>query len=185
MAKPKSPVLPIVALPRDLVLLPGSTLRIPLQSRPDIANLLASIYSRATTPKPENAVTIGCVPLCSPQLSRDGKKLIEDGKASRNDAQYSEDPAQASPKDLFSYGTTGKVSGVQGRRQGELSLVVEGVSRFKLGKVIQEKPFLEAEIIYHEDEGKEYLGRFSTTSTDGIDNQWTWQISLYSSSSRT
>ncbi|KAJ9662399.1 hypothetical protein H2201_006108 [Coniosporium apollinis] len=152
MAKPKSPVLPIVALPRDLVLLPGSTLRIPLQSRPDIANLLASIYSRATTPKPENGVTIGCVPLCSPQLSRDGKKLIEDGKGSRNDAQYSEDPAQASSKDLFGYGTVGKVSGVQGRRQGELSLVVEGVSRFKLGKVIQEKPFLEAEIIHHEDE---------------------------------
>ena len=138
--------LPIVPLATSAVLLPGVTLRIPLQGRNDIAAILANIYSRASTPRPDAAtVTVGCVPINSPYLSPDGRKLIEDGNKKPRQ-EYPTDPSKATPKDLFNYGTFAKVAGVQGRRRGELALVVEGVSRFKIEKITQEKPYIEAKV---------------------------------------
>ena len=107
--------LPIVPLATSSVLLPGVTLRIPLQRRSDIAAILASIYSKAATPRPDaTAVTVGCVPLNSPYLSPDGTRLIEDG-SQKPKQERSVEPAQAKAKDLYRYGTLARVSGVQGR----------------------------------------------------------------------
>ncbi|KAK4983743.1 hypothetical protein LTR28_002438, partial [Elasticomyces elasticus] len=161
MGKTKPRVLPLVPLARGSVLLPGVTLRIPVQNRSDIAALLAHIYSRASTPVPDaNTVTVGCVPLNSPFLGRDGQKLIgEDngdrravGGAGRKQGAYATDPVLAAQDDLFSYGVLAKVSGVQGRGQGQLSLIVEGVSRFKIEKVLQERPYFEARVVVLEEE---------------------------------
>lgn len=154
------PVLPIVPLPHSLVLLPGVTTRIPLQNRADIAAILAHIYSKASTPRPEPAtVTVGCVPLNSPYLSPDGKRLIEDSDGKGKDKEKERkksavqtDPAQARKSDLFHYGTMARVTGVQGRRAGELVLVVEGVRRFKVDKVVRERPYFEAKVTLHEEE---------------------------------
>ncbi|GAM85003.1 hypothetical protein ANO11243_030060 [Dothideomycetidae sp. 11243] len=144
--------LPIVPLATSAVLLPGVTLRIPLQGRNDIAAILANIYSKASTPRPDaTAVTVGCVPINSPYLSPDGRKLIEDG-SKKPKQEYPADPSQATPKDLFQFGTLAKVAGVQGRRRGELALVVEGVSRFKVEKIEQEKPYIEARVTVHEEQ---------------------------------
>ncbi|KAF2240138.1 ATP-dependent protease La [Viridothelium virens] len=150
MGKTQSQVLPIVALPRDTVLLPGVTLRIPIANRADVAAVLANIYSRASSPRLEQTpVTIGFVPLVSPYLSQDGKRLIEGKGGKRGHLEV--DPARATGKDLFAYGTFGRVSGVQGRRPGELALVVEGQNRFKLEEITKERPFLEARVTRHED----------------------------------
>ena len=152
MGKSQSQVLPIIPLPRDTVLLPGVTLRIPITNRADVAAVLANIYSRASSPRLEQtSITIGLVPLASPYLSRDGKRLIQD-KESRQ-ANPIVDPARATGKDIFDYGTLGRVSGVQGRKQGELALIVEGQSRFKVERITKEKPFMEARITKHEDAG--------------------------------
>lgn len=152
----QSRTLPLVPLPHSIVLLPGVTTRVPLQNRADIAAILAHIYSKASTPRPEaSSVTVGCVPLNSPYLSPDGKQLIEDGAAEARDKKKPEaplDPAQAKKADLFQYGTMARVSGVQGRRPGELMLVVEGVSRFKIEKVTKERPYFEAEVVSHREE---------------------------------
>jgi ATP-dependent Lon protease len=153
MARVKAKVLPVIPLPKDAVLLPGTTLRVPIVNRADVAALLAHIYSRAVNPKSEVAITIGCVPLNSPYLSLDGKKLLEDAKSQAQEP-YEVDPGQAKRKDLFRYGTVAKVSGVQGRQQGELALVVEGLSRFKIDNFIQDSPYFEAQIVPHTDEGK-------------------------------
>nr|OQO18160.1 Lon protease 2, peroxisomal [Rachicladosporium sp. CCFEE 5018] len=148
----KSRILPLVPLPQSTVLLPGIVARIPLTNRADIAAILANIYSKASTPTVEaNSVTIGCVPLNSPFLSADGKQLIDDGKPSIG-PNLLVDPAQAKRTDLFSYGTVGKVTGVQGRRQGELTLIVEGVSRFTVDRILKDRPFFEARVITHEDQ---------------------------------
>lgn len=150
-SKPKA--LPIIPLATSSVLLPGVTLRIPLQGRSDIAAILANIYSKASTPRPDaSAVTIGCVPLTSPYLSPDGRKLLEDASKT-NKEEYEVTPAQAKSKDLFQYGTLAKVSGVQGRRGGDLALIVEGLSRFKLDKVTKERPYFEANVTVHQDQG--------------------------------
>nr|POF14984.1 lon protease like 2, peroxisomal [Quercus suber] len=153
---PKTRTIPIVPLPASLVLLPGVTTRIPLQNRADIAAILANIYSKASVPRPEaNSVTVGCVPLNSPLLSPDGKKLLESGEADRAEhpePQHQSDPAQARKGDLFSYGTLARVTGVQGRRPGELTLVVEGVSRFQIDKVVRERPYFEAKVVAFEDQ---------------------------------
>jgi ATP-dependent Lon protease len=146
--------LPLIPLPHSIVLLPGVVTRIPLQNRADIAAILANIYSKASTPRPEaSSVTAGCVPLNSPYLSPDGKQLIENGDAKDNKSAAGQtDPSLASKADLFMYGTMARVTGVQGKRPGELSLMVEGVSRFKIEKFVRERPYFEAKIALHEDE---------------------------------
>lgn len=149
---PKISTLPIVPLPPSLVLLPGVTTRIPLQNRADIAAILAHIYSKAATPRPEaSSVTVGCVPLASPFLSPDGKHLIEAGDKTAKQPPAQIDPAQARKGDLFGYGTLARVTGVQGRRPGELMLVVEGVSRFQVERVVRERPYFEAKVVTHEE----------------------------------
>ncbi|EMC91839.1 hypothetical protein BAUCODRAFT_79109 [Baudoinia panamericana UAMH 10762] len=144
--------LPLVPLPPGLVLLPGVTSRIPLENRADVAAILAHIYSKASTPRPEaSSITVGCVPLNSPYLSADGKRLIEDADKDKTAAVIQTDPAQARKPDLFQYGVLARVTGVQGRRAGELTLLVEGVSRFKIEKVLRERPYFEAKVAMHEE----------------------------------
>uniref|UniRef100_A0A2D3VBC2 Lon protease homolog 2, peroxisomal n=1 Tax=Ramularia collo-cygni TaxID=112498 RepID=A0A2D3VBC2_9PEZI len=151
----QSRTLPLVPLPHSVVLLPGVTTRVPLQNRADIAAILAHIYSKASTPRPEgSSVTVGCVPLNSPYLSPDGKQLIGDGVAENkaNSSTTPRDPAHASKADLYQYGTMARVSGVQGRKPGELMLVVEGVSRFKIEKITRERGYFEAQVLLHQEE---------------------------------
>ena len=155
MAKlPKSRTLPLLPLPHNVVLLPGISVRIPLANRADIAAILAHIYSKASTPRPEpNSVTIGCVPVNSPYLSPDGQRMIEDADASKNEKPVAPiDPAYARKPDLFKYGTLARVTGVQGRTPAELTLIVEGVSRFRVEKFTKERPYFEARVAIHEDE---------------------------------
>jgi ATP-dependent Lon protease len=151
----KTRTLPLVPLPHNLILLPGVTARIPLQNRADVAAILANIYSKASTPRPEpSSVTVGCVPLNSPYLSPDGKRLIEDAEAKdRKPNVIESDPGQARKPDLFQYGTMAKVTGVQGRRPEELNLVVEGMSRFKVDKITQERPYFQARVTIQEEVG--------------------------------
>ena len=51
------------------------------------------------------------------------------------------------------YGTVAKISGVQGRRADDLSLIVEGVRRFRIDRFTQMRPYFEAEVAYVEEEG--------------------------------
>ncbi|SMR58490.1 unnamed protein product [Zymoseptoria tritici ST99CH_1E4] len=147
-----SRTLPLIPLPASTVLFPRATIRIPLQNRADIAAILANVYSKASHPRPEpNSVTIGCVPLNSQYLSSDGKQLIENASGNKK-AVAQADAGQASKADLFQYGTMARVSGVQGQRPGELMLVVEGVSRFKIEKITHEKPYFQAQVTLHNEE---------------------------------
>ena len=92
------------------------------------------------------------MPLNSPYLSPDGKRLIEDAESKdRKGASIESDPGQARKPDLFQYGTIAKVTGVQGRRPEELNLVVEGMSRFKIDKITRERPYFEARVTTQEE----------------------------------
>jgi ATP-dependent Lon protease len=59
----------------------------------------------------------------------------------------------ANKEDLFGFGTLAKISGVQGRVQGGLALVVEGLARFKIAEVTQETPYFEAKVDQYHNEG--------------------------------
>ncbi|KAL8731601.1 MAG: hypothetical protein Q9166_003289 [cf. Caloplaca sp. 2 TL-2023] len=151
----RSHALPILPLPRGVVLLPGVTLRIPVAGRSDALALLTSIATRSRTPKSDAArVSIGCVPLNSPLLSSDGQQLLGDRTRPRTGLSDTSTvtPDSAMWKDLFSYGTVARISGVHGRRPDELTLVVEGLRRFRLGELTQENPYFEAVTTYLEDE---------------------------------
>jgi len=158
VASPKHKLIPIIPLARDGVLLPGGvTLRIPVHNRPDIPALLSSVYNRAATPKPDTSIiSVGCVPLCSPLLSPEGQNLLEDAEIRvRKTAEHlATNPGKAGEKDLFAYGTVAKISGVQGRRPGDLALVVEGVRRFRIERFTQFKPYMEAEVVYIDEDGR-------------------------------
>ena len=161
-APPNRLVLPIIPLARDSVLLPGVTHRIPIGGRSDIPALLTAVYSRvASTSSDPASVVVGCVPLCSPLLSPEGQQLLE-GSEDRvrntarrltNSAEHRVDPARVNERDLFVYGVTAKIAGVQGRRQSELRLVVEGLKRFRVERFTQFKPYVECEVSILGEEG--------------------------------
>jgi ATP-dependent Lon protease len=145
-SKTSTKVLPLIPLAPPLAVLPGTTLKIPITNRSDVAAILAKIYSISPTAKPDAAITVACVPLNSNSISpTDGRLLIENG-AKTDKTVYESDPMQASMKDVFGYACVAKVSGVQGRRQGELSLVVEGLERVQVLDVVQERPYFEGEL---------------------------------------
>ena len=155
MGQTKSQSLPLLPLGDNAVLLPGTTLRVPVTGRSDVPALLTSFYTRAKSPRPDTStILIGCVPLNSPLLSSDGQLLIssndEDGPR-RADVDLDE----VMWKDLFTFGTMAKISGVQGRRTTELALVLEGTKRFRIQKVTQRRPFFEAQVVPVEEEGKQ------------------------------
>ena len=78
--------------------------------------------------------------------------MIEDAESKDRKVNPIEtDPAQARKPDLFQYGTMARVTGVQGRRAGELMLVVEGISRFKVETYSRQRPYFEARVQLHDD----------------------------------
>ncbi|KAF3003668.1 hypothetical protein E8E13_008429 [Curvularia kusanoi] len=145
-SKTSTKVLPLIPLAPPLAVLPGTTLKIPITNRSDVAAILAKIYSISPTAKPDAAITVACVPLNSNSISPiDGQLLVEG--ASRGDKTiYESDPVLATKKDIFGYGCIAKVTGVQGRRQGDLSLVVEGLERVRVVEVVQERPYFEGDL---------------------------------------
>ena len=156
MGQSKSQTLPILPLPKGSVLLPGITLRIPVTNRTDIRALLASVFSKDKRPRVDaTAISIGCVPLNSPLLRSDGQQLLDDGDSQSKRPTLHEDtnPGDADHRDLFMYGTVAKISGVQGRRADDLSLIVEGIRRFRLDRFTQMRPYFEAEVAYLDEEG--------------------------------
>lgn len=145
--------IPLIPLAKDTVLLPGIRLRIPVANRADIPVLISSAFNRAT--RSRNGTTslpIGCVPLNSPLLNPEGRQLIEgkDGKKAPDAIEVN--PGKAVKEDLFAYGTLAKIIGIQGNSASDPYLLVEGIQRFRIDKVKQEKPFLEADVTFYEDD---------------------------------
>ncbi|KAL8965419.1 MAG: hypothetical protein Q9183_003864, partial [Haloplaca sp. 2 TL-2023] len=88
----------------------------------------------------------------SPLLSSDGQQLIgSKAEPDQDHESHARAPEKASKHDLFAFGTVAKISGVQGRRLDEMTLVVEGLRRFRIAQVTKEKPFFEATVAYVED----------------------------------
>lgn len=137
--------LPILPLDYGTVLFPGKTLNISPANRDDVSAFISKYYSGALqTKNNDNSPLVACVPLRSPYLSADGKKLIEDSP--KADAIQNEpNAARAVGADLFDYGCIAKIAGIRGGRRGEVALVLEGQSRCKLEKVIEEKPYMYAQ----------------------------------------
>ena len=163
--------LPLIPLAADTVLLPGNGLRIPFAaSRPDIPALLSQVYSKTAgknSAQRYDAVHVICVPLNSPLLSKNGQNMIGDkrkGKDGEDKERKGPEPAEARKEDLFAWGTAAKIGGVEGRGTGEFSLIVEGLSRVRILKVTQERPYFEAEVAYETDDGKHtFTPRFHQT----------------------
>ena len=156
MGQSKSQTLPILPLPKESVLLPGITLRISVANRTDIRALLTSVFTKDKRPRVDpTAILIGCVPINSPLLRSDGQQLLDDGDARRTRRPHDEEinPSDADHRDLFMYGTVAKISGVQGRRADDLSLIVEGIRRFRIDRFTQMRPYFEAEVAYLDEEG--------------------------------
>lgn len=157
MGQMKSQSLPLLPIGDNAVLLPGTTLRIPVTGRSDVPALLTSFYTRTKSPKPDTStILIGCVPINSHLLSADGQRLIigDDEDNSNHPGQRDVSPDEATKKDLFAFGTVAKISGVQGRRTSELALVLEGTRRFRIQRVTQKRPFFEAQVTLLDEEGK-------------------------------
>jgi len=155
MGQTKFQTLPILPLPKGSVLLPGITLRVPIANRTDIPALLSTLSAKDRKPRPDaTSISLGCVPINSPLLRSDGQHLLDDGESRSRRRIDDEDttPGDADHRDLFMYGTVAKISGVQGHRAEDLSLIVEGIRRFRIDRFTQMRPFFEAEVAYLDEE---------------------------------
>jgi len=153
MAPPSQSVIaPVVPLAKGTVLFPGSVLRIPVPpSRSDIPALISNVYTRASKgSRRVDQIPIACVPLSSPLLSRRGQLLLE-----KDPDKYSElleaDNKNLRKDRLYGYGVTAKITGIQGQNGAEFILLVQGISRVSVDKVIQDQPFFEAKVNSHND----------------------------------
>ncbi|KAL8997954.1 MAG: hypothetical protein Q9169_002876 [Polycauliona sp. 2 TL-2023] len=145
-----SSTLTILPLPPGVVLLPGVTLRIPIS---DALPVLRSIATRSKNPKPEaSEVPIGCVPLKSPLLGDDGQQLIEGQNPPSQEPDKNDATGPVSSTSLFGYGVVAKISGLYKGRRNELSLTVEGLTRFRVDKIIKERPYVEAAVTHLQDQ---------------------------------
>lgn len=144
--------IPLLPLPHDTVLFPSRKLQISASDRPDIIAIIAEYYSRALTSSNagSKSTVIGCVPLRSPYLNGDGQRLIEGGEDASKRAPKDD---QFKKEDLFNYGVLATIGSVEGKRTGKLQIVVEGLQRFKIEEVVQEKPYLAARVMTYVDEG--------------------------------
>lgn len=154
MAPKPATRLPVIPLIKNTVLLPGIVLRIPVpSSRKDIRALLPNIQRL-------DHVNIACVPLNSPYLTKTGQKTIEEVKDAAAEVPKERpdiNPASATKEDLFGYGVAARIRGVEGKGSGEFALLVEGVCRVSIDKIVSERPFFEAEVTYIYDDGTRNL----------------------------
>ena len=151
MGRKPNHTLPILTLPKGSVLLPGTTVRIPVSGRSDIPAFLSSVYAKNTHPRPDPSTTsIGCVPINSPLLRSDGQRLPDDGSNHPWDSSDDHYPnsSQTDHRRLFMYGTVARISGVQGRKVDDLALIVEGVRRLRIDRFVQMRPFFVAEVTF-------------------------------------
>ncbi len=145
---------PIVPLPYNTVLFPGRTLHISPANRPDIVAIITNYYSNSLKARSkEGAALLGCVPLRSPYLSADGKKLLEHIRTD-TDKNIDQVVGLVKKDDMFHYGVLAKISGIRGGKAGDLALVVEGESRIKLDDIIQDRPYFEAHVTIFRDQGQ-------------------------------
>lgn len=153
-ARPPTVTIPLLPLPKGTILLPGVVQRIAVSSnRPDIASLLAAVYAKAASKTPNgriDTIPIACVPLASPLLGPEGHLLIQNGD-NKTEPTVDVDPAKATKADLFPYGVAAKITGVEGRGTGEFTLLVEGVTRIHVEKVISDKAYLEGKVSSYAD----------------------------------
>lgn len=130
---------------------PGTTIRISA-NRPDIPVLLSAAFNRGRkSPSAIANLPIGCIPINSALLSADGKDLLDSNKReSSQGGTRNVEPGKAKKADLFLYGTLAKIVGVQG--QNEPYIQVEGAQRFRVDKILHERPYFEAECTFFEDD---------------------------------
>ncbi|KAB8627249.1 hypothetical protein FH972_026082 [Carpinus fangiana] len=149
--KGPSDVYPILALPYGIVHFPGKTLHLSPANREDVATIIAKYYQGSLkTKNKDNAPVVACVPLRSPYLSPDGKKLIE--AAEGDQGQRTEpDVHNMNKDDLFNFGCLAKITGIRGGKRGEVALVLEGVARCKLDKITQETPYFAGRVVEYKD----------------------------------
>lgn len=147
-----SALLPVIPLPASSVLLPGIIQRIPVTTdRPDIPALLSTVFAQASSGSSDQRienVPVVCAPLASPLLSPTGQRLLDDGGSK---------PAKKDQKvgngDLFGFGVACSITRIIGKGSAEFALLVQGKTRVKIDKVIEQVPHYKARITNVPDQG--------------------------------
>lgn len=140
--------LPILPLTRGTVLFPGIVHRIPLPPNGSyISHLLSNSHERGALNRasgnPLDAIQLACVPINSPYLGPSGQLLIRNSDEP-DDSYLDVDASSVTAEDLYSYGVTVRVLGIQGTATGSAELRVEGVARCRLKALANEHHSFEA-----------------------------------------
>lgn len=148
---PPRQTLPLLPLPAGMVLLPGVTLRVPIADRADILPLLGHVFNEAknvrksiSEQEPRSAI-VGCVHVRPASKDQDHQSVTSSTNVPLE---------QRIKQDFSEFGTTAKVIGLDQPILGGLSLVVEGLRRFRLVSITRVKPFFEGAVKVHGGDGR-------------------------------
>lgn len=133
----------VLPLPVPTVLLPGTSIQVPLFGRADAASLLDKLEIDLKEARRQSVnVFVGCVPIRT-QSETDGSRTDPDvaGPSSSGNAAINH-------KDLCEYGTLARLVGIRGRRASRPRLVLTGVRRFRIERFLQMRPHFRANIEY-------------------------------------
>ena len=149
-----SATLPLIALPPESVIFPGTTASIPIAGRSDITSILQSYIQNSNRSNAPPTINLACVPLRSQDLGFDGQQLLKDTIEEHEGEQRRStiEPAEASDDDLFRFGTVARVLDTRGRSSPELWLQVRGLQRFRVDQVLPRRQHLWAKITLHHDD---------------------------------
>ncbi len=142
--------LPLLGLPKDAVLLPGATLRVPTKNGPAMLSLLLHLLRdpvRSKAPPSGSLLTppiVACFPLRPSRLEQ------ESGAVAPSTVLSLEQDIRSKSGD---FGTTAKIVSLDGRSLEGATLVLQGVSRCRLLEITQTRPFLKGTVEVHGGDG--------------------------------
>lgn len=160
-----------------------------ISDRRDIASLLNKLTENAAAIDIKS-VAIGCIPLRPPipnpdeEPSADKKHVVheEGDEVESSPAMLNIDPSTATTAELYSHGTVARIVRIEGMavasssmsstslqtEMSQMSLVVEGFSRFKVTQYRQRTPWIEADVEHFVDTPVEATDRGAVLSFEQL-----------------
>ncbi len=129
--------LPVIPLPKDVVLFPGIRARIPL-TRTQVATIL-SVPEQDSAQDQRDHVQIACVPRKSSPPSTSERLDMQDPSQDTVDAN------RISEQDLFEYGVAAKIVAIDARVSGSVTAFIESLARLRILKYTRTSPTLQVE----------------------------------------
>lgn len=134
--------IPIITVGDGVVPFPGVSLRVPLSDRPDVVAQLTHLLRNEAANPSSNGLVLGLVPVSASAVLAPSSPDLKPGRRTHTD--------------LADYGTTVKIRAIRidSAATATAQMLVEGMHRFKVSRIVQTDPHLSADVSFVPDLGE-------------------------------